>query len=356
MYHYLEHGKFDLAYSIACIGVTASDWSYLASRCLDELNLTIAKKSYAHNCNYRQLVLIDNLMKLRSTGCSDDELRGNIAAFNGDLKLMEEYLTRAGCLEKAMEIYSELRMFDQARKCLRGQTDEVTDRRLREQEADWAADGLRDQRAAAEMYLKAGQSLKAIEALATLNSAERLIEVARKLDKGDRKGLSRCAELLGELGQTAACAEIFGKMGDWKSLIQLYAKSDQWDEAFALANRNPELSPMCWTLRADWLAEHDLFIEAQQAYHAAGKQEEALEVLSKLTTCAVTENRYNDASHYYFLLSQQCDKLLDDAQDVEKQRDFIDQQIRYLNLSEIYYAYHMIHRYVEEPFTNQQQV
>ena len=32
------------------------------------------------------------------------------------------------------------------------------------------------------------------------------------------------------------------------------------------------------------------------------------------------------------------------------------QQVQYQNLSEIYYAYHMIHRYVEEPFTNQQQV
>ena len=114
------------------------------------------------------------------------------------------------------------------------------------------------------MYLKAGQSLKAIEALASLNSAERLMEVARKLDKGDRKGLSRCAELLQNLGQTAACSEIYGKMGDWKSLIELYSKSDQWDEAFALANRNPELAPLCWTLRADWLAERDLFIEAQQ--------------------------------------------------------------------------------------------
>ena len=106
--------------------------------------------------------------------------------------------------------------------------------------------------------------MKAIEALASLNSAERLMEVARKLDKGDRKGLSRCAELLQNLGQTAACSEIYGKMGDWKSLIELYSKSDQWDEAFALANRNPELAPLCWTLRADWLAERDLFIEAQQ--------------------------------------------------------------------------------------------
>jgi hypothetical protein len=29
-------------------------------------------------------------------------------------------------------------------------------------------------------------------------------------------------------------------------------------------------------LRADWLAEKDMFIEAQNAYHQAGKQEEAL--------------------------------------------------------------------------------
>ena len=59
-------------------------------------------------------------------------------------------------------------------------------------------------------------------------------------------------------------------------------------------------------MRADWLAERDQFIEAQQAFHAAGKSQEALTVLEKLTSCAVTENRYNDAAHYYFLLSRQC--------------------------------------------------
>ena len=119
MYHYLENEDIEKAYSIACIGVTASDWSYLASRCLDVLNLELAKKAYAHNCDYRKLVLIDDLIRYRQSGCNDDELRGHIAAFNGDLKLMEFYLNKANALQKAMEIYSELRMFDLARKCLR---------------------------------------------------------------------------------------------------------------------------------------------------------------------------------------------------------------------------------------------
>ena len=80
------------------------------------------------------------------------------------------------------------------------------------------------------MYLEAGESMKAIEALAQLKSAERLIEIGRKLDKGDRKALCRCAELLAELGQTAACGEIYGKIGDWPALLELYAQSNQWDE------------------------------------------------------------------------------------------------------------------------------
>ena len=119
MYHYLENDCIEKAYSIACIGVTASDWSYLASRCLDVLSLDLAKKAYAHNCDYRKLVLIDNLIRLREAGNNDDVLRGHIAAFNGDLKSMEFYLNKADSLQKAMEIYSELRMFDLARKCLR---------------------------------------------------------------------------------------------------------------------------------------------------------------------------------------------------------------------------------------------
>jgi intraflagellar transport protein 122 len=60
MYHYLENGEFELAHGVACIGVTSSDWLYLASRCLDELNLNMAKKAFAKASDYRKLVLIGN--------------------------------------------------------------------------------------------------------------------------------------------------------------------------------------------------------------------------------------------------------------------------------------------------------
>ena len=227
---------------------------------------------------YRKLALISDLTKLEAEGACRDELLAIIAAYDGDFPKMEAHLRAAGKLETGVNIYTELRMFEKARTCLSAQdrSNVEIDQKLLKEQAAWADTGLGDQKAAAEMYLAAGESLKAIESLATLKSAERLIDVARKLDKGDLKGLNRCAELLGELGQTAACGEIFGKMGDWQKLAQLYAGAGQWDEAFQLANRNPELSQIVWTLRADWLAERDMFIEAQQAFHQAGKEEEVI--------------------------------------------------------------------------------
>ena len=53
----------------------------------------------------------------------------------------------------------------------------------------------------------------------------------------------------------------------------------------------------------------------------------------KLTTCAVTENRYNDAAHYYFLLSKQCLELAQKNEENQKQlENYLGQEKDYLEL------------------------
>jgi intraflagellar transport protein 122 len=52
---------FSQAYSIACLGVTTSDWEKLGAAALDELSLDIARKAFQHTENISLLQLVDLL-------------------------------------------------------------------------------------------------------------------------------------------------------------------------------------------------------------------------------------------------------------------------------------------------------
>ncbi|XP_061311978.1 intraflagellar transport protein 122 homolog isoform X1 [Pezoporus flaviventris] len=348
MYQYLERKMFKEAYQIACLGVTDTDWKELAMEALEGLEFETAKKAFTRVRDLRYLELISSIEERKRLGENNNELfLADIYAYQGKFHEAAKLYRKSGHESLALEMYSDLRMFDHAKDFLVSGDPKDTKMLIKKQ-ADWAKN-INEPKAAVEMYLSAGEHMKAIEISGDHGWVDMLIEIARKLDKAEREPLLKCAFYFKKLANPGYAAETYMKVGDLKALVHLHVETHHWEEAFALYEKHPEFKDDVYVPYAQWLAENDRFEEAQKAFHKAGRQREAVRVLEQLTHNAVLESRFNDAAYYYWMLSMQC---LDIAQENEQQKTEMLQKFHHFqHLAEVYHVYHAIQRYTEEPFS-----
>ncbi|XP_006132897.1 intraflagellar transport protein 122 homolog isoform X2 [Pelodiscus sinensis] len=348
MYQYLERKMFKEAYQIACLGVTDTDWKELAMEALEGLEFETAKKAFTRVRDLRYLELISSIEERKKRGESNNELfLADVYAYQGKFHEAAKLYRKSGHESLALDMYTDLRMFDYAKDFL-GSGDPKDTKMLITKQADWAKN-INEPKAAVEMYISAGEHMKAIEISGDHGWVDMLIDIARKLDKAEREPLSKCAYYFKKLDNHGYAAETYMKIGDLKALVHLHVETHRWEEAFALSEKHPEFKDDVYVPYARWLAENDRFEEAQKAFHKAGRQSEAVKVLEQLTHNAVVESRFNDAAYYYWMLSMQC---LDIAQENEKQKTEMLQKFHHFqHLAELYHVYYSIHRYTEEPFS-----
>ncbi|XP_069499548.1 intraflagellar transport protein 122 homolog isoform X1 [Ambystoma mexicanum] len=349
MYQYLERKMFREAYQIACLGVTDTDWKELAMEALEGLDFETAKKAFTRVRDLRYLELVNATEERKKRGDTNNDLfLADVYAYQGKFHEAAKLYKKSGHESRALDMYTDLRMFEYAKDFLKSGDPKDT-KLLITKQADWAKN-IKEPKAAAEMYLSAGENLKAIELSGDHGWVDMLIDVARKLDKAEREPLSKCAHYFKKLGHHGYAAETYMKIGDLKALVQLHVETQHWDEAFSLVEKHPEFKDDVYVPYAQWLAENDRFEEAQKAFHKAGRQDEAVKVLEQLTHNAVVESRFNDAAYYYWMLSMQC---LDIAQDKEEKKvEMLQKFHHFQHLAELYYVYHSIQRYTDEPFSS----
>uniref|UniRef100_A0A673IZY9 Intraflagellar transport protein 122 homolog n=1 Tax=Sinocyclocheilus rhinocerous TaxID=307959 RepID=A0A673IZY9_9TELE len=343
MYQYLERRMFQEAYQIACLGVTDNDWRDLATEALEGLDFHTAKKAFIRVRDLRYLELINSIEERKKRGESNNQLfLADVYAYQGKFHEAAKLYRKTGHDSRALSMYTDLRMFEYAKDFL-GSADPKDTKLLMKKQADWAKNS-KEPRAAADMYLTAGEHMKAIEIIGEHGWMDMLIDLARKLDKAEREPLSRCAVFFKKFNHHGYAAEIYNKMGDLKALVLLHVDTRHWDEAFSLVEKHSQFRDDVYVPYAQWLAEHDRFEEAQRAFHKAGRQAEAVRVLEQLTHNAVVESRFNDASYYYWMLSMQCLDI--------KKEEMLKKFHSFQHLAELYHVYHSVHRYMSEPFSS----
>lgn len=103
-------------------------------------------------------------------------------------------------------------------------------------------------------------------------------------------------------------------MGEESEVVHLHVEARDWAEAFRLAEHLPQVLPSVHLQHAQWLADSDQFLPAQEAYLLAGKPDEAAKLLKNLAECAISEERFLDASYYVWLRARQFLQLMENVE------------------------------------------
>eukprot|EP01018_Ginkgo_biloba_P026098 Gb_02615 [translate_table: standard] len=291
MKHFLERGQYVDAYKVACLGVTEADWKTLGLGALQGWALEIAHSCFRH---IQDVCFLDLVHKLRQEGCPGDQkpMMALIQAYQGRYEAAAQIYCEAGMVEKAMEMFADLHMFEEAKalaekaKILDGNR-QANVQEIIQKQAEWTEE-TNDHATAADMYIVAGQPEKALLLIAEHGPPSKLIEVARRLKKTDIQELSLCAKLMHQYGLNAHAFETYTKIGDFRSVLSLHMELEQWDDAFAIKRLHPELEDDVFLQYADWLILKDQFKEAHKAYKQAGRHDLSSRLLKQLIKNAVS--------------------------------------------------------------------
>ena len=346
LYRYLEKRDFAAAYQIACLGVTDSDWRQLANEALKSLNLDIARRAYIRLRDTRYIDLVARIeAERRQAGHDDHVLIATVLAYQGKFQEAAKLYCKANRVERAIDMFSDLRKWDEARQYAHTATSESAQELVRRQ-AEWAAES-GDMSAAYQTFIQAGEVLKAIQIIGSKGWMDKLAEVARGLTANQTAELRATLPWFEKNGAFAEAKVVLLKLQDTEGLLNLHLAANQWSEALAIIDEHPDYAPRVYLPYAQWLIGQDRFEEAQAAFKQAGQASSSLELLRTLTHNAVLEHRYHDAGMNLWNLAKETLATAPDRVPPETMKEFE----RCRRTSEQYYAYHSIHKYTDEPFT-----
>lgn len=167
----------------------------MALEALEGLNFEIAKNSFIRVRNLRYLELIHDILerKKRPEYIDDDVFLADIYAYQGKFAKAADLYEKTGNPTKALQMYSDLRMFDKAKQYMT-EGDVQSARILMQKQAEWSKDS-KDPAVMVDILMHAGEEEQAIDLMGKSGMHQRLIEKARNTDKADLAMLKRIAQV-----------------------------------------------------------------------------------------------------------------------------------------------------------------
>eukprot|EP01022_Parablepharisma_sp_SALTPOND_P026511 TRINITY_DN64302_c3_g1_i1.p1 TRINITY_DN64302_c3_g1~~TRINITY_DN64302_c3_g1_i1.p1 ORF type:complete len:669 (-),score=64.28 TRINITY_DN64302_c3_g1_i1:1634-3640(-) len=113
LFKFVESKAFAKAYKIACLGVTEQDWQFLGFEALQNKQFEIARKAFIRLKNLKYIELANIVEKESKASAADSIISAEILAYQGNYKEAANALIKAGNFNKAVELYVELKNWDE---------------------------------------------------------------------------------------------------------------------------------------------------------------------------------------------------------------------------------------------------
>lgn len=368
MQRFIDRDDLDRAYSLAALGVTDQDWRSLGGAALRALRFDVASRAFTRVRDTRYLELCERLQRMveshvrggsKTAGAAEGNLAGaevprtvqaevaaEASAYEADFDTAASELVEAGLAARAVDVFTDLRMWGKAREVAEGAADvDVTElaliqARTAEQNGDYAA--------AAGIFMSAGQVEEALRLWGDHGMLAELSAVVAETEpsgKANKHVLRRAATILAAAGLpgVAGARTALDKLGDKRGVLRLLVDLALWDEAVAelcrqsgrkvrglhatgpapagLASRvlqeasggggggvseaadSYELAQEVWVPLGRHLAGEGRFDTARLAFAVAGRSDLAASLLRSLADNAVAENRFADAAREIWRLA-----------------------------------------------------
>jgi intraflagellar transport protein 122 len=278
---------------------------------------------------------------MKACGKSAEVIRAFIYAYSRRFREAARLLQEAGNEQTALEMFADLRMFDQAQEFLLDASEE-TQKSLLRKKADWAHSS-NDLQLAAEMLIASGDYDKAIKIMIDNDWTDKVLQLANRLDRSDANLIREIGKYLETKEEFTVAATLYNQIGDIRSIALMHTNAEHWEDAFVIVERHKTLASDVYLPYARWLSEKDMFDEAQIAYGKAGHDNEAFEVLQQLAEKAVLESRFLDASCYFRTMAH---TYLSRVYSKESDKSIKNRINEAIEKADIYYAYDSVFRYV----------
>ncbi|KAL3157461.1 hypothetical protein ABBQ32_011928 [Trebouxia sp. C0010 RCD-2024] len=240
MQGYLAAGDFDNACKVACLGVPDAQWAALGHAALQALELEVASKAFGRIKETRYLRLLHQLDQAQKAGQPPAILKADVLAYQGKYQEAARAYARAGSVQRAMDMFSDLRQFAEAKAWAeeweRTKASEqaplrpgamLPDRNgtgtlsqaLVQKQAEWNEE-MKDFQAAANMYLQAKKFDKAVTIMGRNQWWDKLNQVVGQLqgqDDAERTALRLSAAFFRRAGQTQFAKETYVKLQDYQA-------------------------------------------------------------------------------------------------------------------------------------------